>query len=290
MVRIVLSLTTLPSRVERNLERTLDSVRKQSIKPDAIYLNVPRFCDREGRGYDLSKVKHVLEGINVLTDIPDDGPITKLLPVLDVEKNPNTYIILIDDDTIYHTDMIKNLLKYANLRAVGISARNYRVENKTVKDLPYYTCPNIPVKVSLIETVSGVLYKRNCFPNTSQEFRDFIKTLPEGSKFVDDIVMGAWLDKKRINRWMVPCVGNMWQHDHSAPFALSQTGNLSWRNVAVFDQLYKKGFYKYAPKNVITITPLMLSIIISLSIFSGISVVSGVWLITYTAIEQNNKH
>ena len=47
-VRIVISMTTIPSRLG-NLDKVLEAIiDKQTVKPDVVYLNVPHVFGRTG--------------------------------------------------------------------------------------------------------------------------------------------------------------------------------------------------------------------------------------------------
>lgn len=59
-MRIVVGLTTVPSRVDRNLPETLESILSQTRQADAIYLAVPDYCIKEKRGYDLEPIQKYL--------------------------------------------------------------------------------------------------------------------------------------------------------------------------------------------------------------------------------------
>lgn len=40
---------------------------------------------------------------------PDLGPITKFVPTLTTEKDPNTVIVVVDDDTLYPPSMVEQV-------------------------------------------------------------------------------------------------------------------------------------------------------------------------------------
>jgi hypothetical protein len=272
----------MPSRITRNLVHALHDMKSQTRKPDAIYINLPDYSVREKKFYDLKEIEPMLDGVIVLKGVPDDGPITKILPVLDVETDPETRIVVIDDDTRYHSQCIENLEKYSQFDAVGHCARNPTFVGREIKDLPVSWCASEPTKVAFLETVSCVMYKRSCF-TTSAEFRKWMKTLPADAKFVDDIMIGAWLHKRGAERWLVPCIGNMWSHDNSAPFALSQTGNLSWRNTFVFNKMHRMGYYSGCAGERLAAS-WVLPVLITWVVLAGVTLVGGVGLLTAYSI------
>lgn len=107
--KLVVSLTTTPQRLPA-VGRTIKSILKNTIKPDAIFLHLPEVLKRTGQKYpaipeELTKMKHLR--INRTDDI---GPATKLLPITQKIKDGNTYIVVIDDDVLYPKDFIESLL------------------------------------------------------------------------------------------------------------------------------------------------------------------------------------
>ncbi|KAL1530856.1 hypothetical protein AB1Y20_001750 [Prymnesium parvum] len=101
--RIVVSLTTTRFRLSHLLP-TLLSLLHQTLPPDAVVLNL---------GYDVTQLpswlNHSLNGQIVVRWVKDEGPITKLLPTLRAESDPNTLIITADDDMIYQRRHIELL-------------------------------------------------------------------------------------------------------------------------------------------------------------------------------------
>lgn len=51
-MRIVVSLTTIPSRL-KVLPDIVDSIMGQTLVPDEIALNIPKICHKESMGYDI---------------------------------------------------------------------------------------------------------------------------------------------------------------------------------------------------------------------------------------------
>ena len=109
-MRIVGSITTIPDRISL-IEAVLDSILSQTRPLDCLYLNIPNIS-KKGKQYripEFLKIKNL-----VLNRCEDYGPITKLLPVLDIETDPDTYIVTFDDDRIVHRDVVKIITKKDN--------------------------------------------------------------------------------------------------------------------------------------------------------------------------------
>jgi hypothetical protein len=104
------TLTTIPSRLE-NLHKTIDSINKQTLKPNKIFLNVPikyyRFPGLTISNNELKKFESELVKINRCDDF---GPATKIMGGLnDVLKFDCG--IIIDDDHIYNDKMCEIFIR-----------------------------------------------------------------------------------------------------------------------------------------------------------------------------------
>ncbi len=111
-LRVVGSLTTLPKRLIF-LKTTLISIQNQSYSLDLLYLNIP-YETKKGEKYVIPD--DLLENIDIPVEInrcKDVGSITKILPTLSKEKDPETIIITFDDDVEYGSDLVSNLVQKA---------------------------------------------------------------------------------------------------------------------------------------------------------------------------------
>lgn len=116
MTAYILSLTTTPVRFD-NLYITIDSILNQTLVPYKIVINIPRkYTFRSELEIPIDKINDFMDkysGQNVIINMIDIdyGPGTKLLGLLnsDLVKdfNPETFIIIIDDDHIYKPRMIE---------------------------------------------------------------------------------------------------------------------------------------------------------------------------------------
>ncbi|KNC81978.1 hypothetical protein SARC_05727 [Sphaeroforma arctica JP610] len=110
--RIVVSFTTTPNRI-KFLYRVLHAIKAQDLQPDAIYINVPKVSRRTGQEYVVPDwiVKHPNITVNIARI--DYGPATKLLPTLEIETDPETIIIVIDDDVSFATTLFSRLAEWS---------------------------------------------------------------------------------------------------------------------------------------------------------------------------------
>jgi len=107
---IYVSLTTIPRRV-KYLRKTVDSLLKQTKKPDKIFLNIPLRFKRFKEFINDDQINFYDKGIVEIVRCEDCGPGTKLLGSLDKLKK-NSLIILVDDDHIYKDYMIEKFNFY----------------------------------------------------------------------------------------------------------------------------------------------------------------------------------
>lgn len=120
MYKYIISLTTIPSRINY-IEKTLDSLIKQTIKPEKIVLNIPKsYTLRFNHLLDKTNVKKIFKkyiGKIVINYIESDyGPGTKLLGLLKSNMinygENDTYVVLVDDDLVYKPYMLEYFNNY----------------------------------------------------------------------------------------------------------------------------------------------------------------------------------
>lgn len=206
--RIVISLTTIPSRIG-NLDRVLDSlIDGQTVKPDVVYLNVPHLFGRTSEPYDLSKMTYSHPKLKILR-CDDHGPVTKLLPALEAEHaNKGTVIIYADDDNIAPSDFIQKYIKKSQQRPghVIYTACGQNFYSKSPTPIDDNNGCTIP------EAFEGILMPVDAI----EDFEDFkmfvMKAIRNKSCFKsDDYVVGAYLTSRAIPRSMADVVFGRFQ-------------------------------------------------------------------------------
>ena len=110
---IYISLTTIPQRV-KNLNKSIESLLKQSQKPDKIFINIPFKYKRFTETINDDQIPKFDNNLIEITRCEDYGPGTKLLGSLNKLKR-NSLIILADDDNIYEDYMIEKFFYYYSL-------------------------------------------------------------------------------------------------------------------------------------------------------------------------------
>jgi hypothetical protein len=82
-MRVVVSLTTIPTR-EDSVIKTIESIQTGTYRVNEIYVNLPEWYPRFGRGPDPNlETKLVSMGVKV-NICKDYGSLTKLVPILDI--------------------------------------------------------------------------------------------------------------------------------------------------------------------------------------------------------------
>jgi len=110
---IYVSLTTIPQRV-KNLNKSVESLLKQSQKPDKIFINIPIKYRRFKETIDDTQIPKFNNSIVEIARCEDYGPGTKLLGSLN-KINKDSLIILADDDNIYEDYMIEKFYYYYSI-------------------------------------------------------------------------------------------------------------------------------------------------------------------------------
>ena len=102
---IYVSLSVIPQRI-KNINHSVDSLLRQTKKPDKIFINIPNKYRRFDDTIEDSQIPKFYDDRVEITRCEDCGPGTKLLGSLDkLEKN--SLLILADDDHIYENYMIE---------------------------------------------------------------------------------------------------------------------------------------------------------------------------------------
>ncbi len=110
---IYVTLTTIPERL-KNLNKSVDSLLKQSKKPDKIFINIPHKYKRFDEIINDRDIPKFEDSRIEITRSEDYGPGTKLLgSIKKFEKN--SLVILVDDDNVYAEHMIESFFHYYSI-------------------------------------------------------------------------------------------------------------------------------------------------------------------------------
>lgn len=215
MVRVVCSMTTIPSRMN-HIYPALQRLHSQTVPFDAIYLTLPRISARSKEVYPdpPDSIKRLCTVVKVKKDY---GPVTKIVGGLMMESDPHTIIITCDDDVIYPTTLVSELLKYHNrypksaIGSAGLSIGYFpfywSLAYNQKKDSKWFHShiPKRGKKIDILYGYAGVLYVRGFFPfeNIDRNFLSY--TTASTDLFLnDDVLISCYLNSKGIERRICP--------------------------------------------------------------------------------------
>lgn len=216
MPRVIASLTSLPDQYSK-VERTLESLHKQTYKLDAIYLSLPDVSRRLGTKYP--PVTSEINRLCTVVNCTDYGPITKILGGLLMEQDPETVIISFDNDMVYPPTMVEKLVEhhkeYPN-SAVGSAGMLLRYncpmcaitpnENNFLYNIPKFPIPPEGRAVDSGYGYPGLLYVRKFFPEKHLLYEKFLKyaLLTPETLLNDDIIISGYLSLQNVERRIFP--------------------------------------------------------------------------------------
>jgi len=214
-LRVVASYTTLPSRYEV-LQQSLESIKSQTHKVDAIYLTIPKISRRLNKPY-LPLTEDITKLCTIVRSDIDYGPLTKIYGALVSEVDPQTVIISCDDDVQFSPNHVEKLLqyhiKYPQIAICGSGAligKGLLFVSMVSTLSPYdkwkgttgFEIPPEGRNVDLIFGVAGVLYTRAMFPPIESLHKEFFNyaLLDEAIFCNDDVLISSYLSKQNISR------------------------------------------------------------------------------------------
>jgi hypothetical protein len=195
--RVVVSFTTMPHHVDK-LSPTIDSLLAQTLLPDAIYLNLP--LGRNKRTNMSYEVLPYLETYAATTPFrilrcADVGPLTKLVPTLLAESDPDTLVITVDSDKVYHPLTIATLAWRAvhdPRAAFGLCGWNFHWQPPPMEVVPVYVPwllrGQLGRRVDVLQACCGNVYRRSFFSDVELLRRPHKKCFT-----TDDLWIAAYL-------------------------------------------------------------------------------------------------
>ncbi|EKD94225.1 MAG: hypothetical protein ACD_26C00163G0001, partial [uncultured bacterium] len=226
-----------------HLDVVIKSILDQTVKPDKIYLCIPKICKRVNIGYIIPNWLNNIPNIEIIRMEEDLGPINKLIPAWLKERHQdNTRIIIIDDDYIYPSHMIESLVSWSNkMPKAAIGLHGIIMENK-LSVIPVLTYKiNAPCRVDYTVGYSGVLFRAGFFNDSILDYSN----APSGAFFEDDVWIGGQLDRVNVDRFIIPTENNRLRPTMymvvNNTIGLCNAENRDGKNRdAVFEYLFKK--------------------------------------------------
>jgi FkbM family methyltransferase len=202
--KVVVSLSTIPSRLsdtkygERGIMSCLKSLNEQSYSNYEIHFNVPYFSSYSGEKYEIPDWIHGFNKIKIFR-VDDIGPATKVVPTIQRIEDPETIIIVADDDLVYHKDMVKEHSKNQTERDCAFGYDSLGTPHPVFNDKRDHFVVSVPFEVEgkILQHYKTVSYKRRYFEDDF--FAKFV-----GKTKSDDILMSAYMKKQGIKKIVMP--------------------------------------------------------------------------------------
>jgi hypothetical protein len=202
--KVVLGLTTTPPRLSK-IYPTILTLLNQTRPADRIVLSLADKIARTGEtfGQTPPEIQALIDqGKLEIHRTRDYGPATKFVGMMEVEHDPEAFLIWCDDDMEYNRDMIKSLLTQS-IRHPG-AAMAMCAFNMVNNDSVYQIVDNNGQEAEILEGFAGVICRRkdmpeigNWKPTTPDEFE---KMDPAAKAYFlgDDCVLSYSLRRKGI--------------------------------------------------------------------------------------------
>jgi len=209
-IKPIISLTTIPSRLvsdyDYDIKYCLESLLNQNYNDFEVHFNVPYTFKSTNEEYVIPEWLTKLSEDNIKLKIfrtDDMGTLTKLYPTVMRVTEPETIIIVVDDDLIYNSEMVaehvKNQSKWMD-NPVGYDGMRSRDENgsfasnfKDTRDY-YFSGTYIDSRVDILQHYKSISYKRRFF---GEDFKEFVKNYYTWN---DDLFVSAYFASKKIDR------------------------------------------------------------------------------------------
>ena len=204
---VIITLTTVPERLASThpdgFMGALRSLCTQNATNYEVHINIPHVYRVTNQQYILPDwfISMQREFSNLKTyRVEDYGPPTKIIPTLKRVSNPDTLIIIADDDLMYHSDMINEHVKYQSTigGVIGYDGRGSRTEPK-YNDLrdSWVLCTERTTRVDFLQCYKSVSVKKSYFEEDF--FTDWV-----GKTKSDDVLLSYYFRYKEIPMYVVP--------------------------------------------------------------------------------------
>jgi hypothetical protein len=211
---VIITLTTVPERLndtnEHGIIGVIESLCTQSDNDYEIHFNIPEIYNITGEKYVIPDWLHEykLKYRNLkIFRTKDYGPPTKFVPTLDRVKDPETIMLVVDDDLVYHKDMISEHRKH-QYQMMGLFTKFVICYAGTGCMIPLYrninnlrdtwiACVTRPREADAVQHYKSVSYKKKVFDD------DFYKYYL-GRTLSDDALASKYWRDKGVKMIVVP--------------------------------------------------------------------------------------
>lgn len=210
---IVVTMTTLPHRVDSVLPLALHSLRLQTVAPKAIEINIP-FKDKQGLPYELPqwlREEEKASRVHIYRVI-DMGPATKYIPTLQrYVDTPDQRILVVDDDMIIHHRRVEEFDAASQRYPDDVLAAHGLLLDKLAINHLHFVQPFEDVKTRLLPGASSTVEQpvdivcgfqnyllKPRFVNLAL-LTDYTR-MPPAAFWVDDVVVSGHLAQQKVTR------------------------------------------------------------------------------------------
>lgn len=195
--RIIVSLTSFPARINY-VSKVIQRMLIQTVKPDEIilWLSIEQFPQKENE-LPVSILELKKYGVKIEWCKGDMKAYKKFLPVF--KQYPDDLVIILDDDLIYHTDIVERLYR-AHLQFPNaiIASRCHEIGmNEQGKISPYST------------------WRKECDNDTYKPKYDWFLTGGAGTLFPPHI-FGPEMHEEEVIRELCPWADDIWLNINAA--------------------------------------------------------------------------
>lgn len=249
MLRVIISLTTIPSRIKNITTTILNICEDQTVKPNILHLYVPKKLHRTDEEslipnelIELQK-KYDFFKISLVDDL---GPITKVYYAFKEYTNQTDIIISIDDDILYDSHMIEEFMDGHKINNNDVLV--FMGTKKEFDKFPFVHAEYIQqlntsrqfLEVDGIGGYRGVLFPRKCIDNlfftlfnnlNSMHIRELNCNLLE-----DDLYISLYLKKKNIK---ITLIGTYYKKKYDS-YIIDEIINIAFLDVGKLNNLYSE--------------------------------------------------
>lgn len=204
---LIITLTTVPERLanpeENGVRAVIKSLCEQNDSDYEIHFNIPEIYNMTQERYVIPDWLHTYKlqypHLKVFR-VDDIGPPTKFIPTLHRITDPETILLTVDDDLIYHPDMVTEHRKYQNHLVDSVIC----YEGRGVTTPTYYDhrdafllCVDRIVETNGLQHYKSASYKKKLFDNDFEQYY-------LGRTLSDDVLVSRYFKDKKIKMFVVP--------------------------------------------------------------------------------------
>ena len=207
---LIISLTTVPQRLndekENGMKSVIQSLCEQNDSDYEVHFQIPETYKVEDIPYIMPSwmEEYKLKYPHLRIYRPEDeGAATKFVAAVRKIKNPETILLIVDDDLIYHQDMVKEhrrwIKEYPDC-VIAYAGNGPRIilypDEHSLRD-SWISCVTQVREVTMIQHYKSVSHKRKMFDD------DFFKYYA-GRTICDDSMLSKYCLDKNIKMFIVP--------------------------------------------------------------------------------------